>query len=872
MHEVADAHLASGVTKKQENEALMRKYRADERKRCIDRKPAWVVAFCACVILGIHYGMNTCGALFYPTLMEATGYPISVVTWLVTGQFAIMFCLAPLYNRIMDLVPLRPAICVTVILTSAAIIGASFVHNYFVFLSLYTVVGGFGLGTSIVRVIAITAEYFDRYRVIALALCSSGVGLGIFTLSKLGALMIDAYSWRIAMIGYALIHLNVIPLFFIVRPLPSEPMPEPTVLIAEQPDLSLSALNIATLKARKRTRTESVTSVLTVRSCQVEFLGANRNSASYDLQATGKALDLHVIIEFVRASLEPDTSKIIIDPVTFLTEPDTQTLGQLEDAAKQYFSSQESTITAVTNVMIPLIFIIEMDHSSAKAPHANINRVGELAGNDLREWLESRPELDNGINDFQNVDIVFPRRFQVAGEMFASLSVAAYERSELRRKIRDLIEQGEQSVKEYTEKLESRGLCVHPNPVMVLIDHGHYIAQHSKLNGQVVGDLPVLAALDDEHKNFAHVCSHSEKFEQPKPRYHNTTDYKDLTESFAVKGKNIISSTGRPELYEASTTLSVPDGRLTRSSYELTWSHRYRIPSYRHLHDNTTSMVSVNRSKDALDLIISKMDNERRVDDGPIKIHGPRKFLLANPLFLGFLISRSLVYITDSIAFAHLTSFAITLNYSPALAANLLSFIGFTSMLARVGTGLVAHFATKMELGVLTAGCLCALGVHAIVMPWFPRYVSLAAFAVSYGILVSPSFAFAPTMAYNIIGPKQYDEAVSYLFQFEAIGYLLGGPIGGIIKEINSDYKDCFLFAGISSLVGAFILATQAVVLACKRRRRKQKTREVNLHNNEKRAPLLESALERCNEQSTDGLDPTGDGQSGVRNSSVTCQ
>ncbi|KAF8565587.1 hypothetical protein P879_08327 [Paragonimus westermani] len=112
------------------------------RQKAIDRGPAWTVAIFTCIVLGMHYGILNCGALFYPALMEMTEQPISVVSWLVTGQFAMTFCLAPLYNRILDFVSFRIAIIIGTVLTTSSIIAASFVSNIGAFFALYTLVGG----------------------------------------------------------------------------------------------------------------------------------------------------------------------------------------------------------------------------------------------------------------------------------------------------------------------------------------------------------------------------------------------------------------------------------------------------------------------------------------------------------------------------------------------------------------------------------------------------------------------------------------------------------------------------------------------------------------------------------------------------------
>lgn len=65
-------------------------------EKIIDRWPAWFIAAYACITIGLHTGILNCGALFYPALMETFNQPISVVSWLVTGQYSVAFCFCKL--------------------------------------------------------------------------------------------------------------------------------------------------------------------------------------------------------------------------------------------------------------------------------------------------------------------------------------------------------------------------------------------------------------------------------------------------------------------------------------------------------------------------------------------------------------------------------------------------------------------------------------------------------------------------------------------------------------------------------------------------------------------------------------------------------
>lgn len=58
-----------------------------------NKKLGWIKACCAFLMIGSHYGILNCGALFYPGLVQNLQSSLNSISWLVTGQYAITFCL-----------------------------------------------------------------------------------------------------------------------------------------------------------------------------------------------------------------------------------------------------------------------------------------------------------------------------------------------------------------------------------------------------------------------------------------------------------------------------------------------------------------------------------------------------------------------------------------------------------------------------------------------------------------------------------------------------------------------------------------------------------------------------------------------------------
>lgn len=805
-------------------------------EKIIDRWPAWFIAAYACITIGLHTGILNCGALFYPALMETFNQPISVVSWLVTGQYSVAFCFSPLYNRLIDYIPNRIAITVAVLLTTGSMIGSSAVCNFWAFLSLYTVLAGIGMGVSVVRAISTAAEYFDRYRILALALCSGGSGLGTFIYSKIGAYMIERYTWRIALVGYGLLHLHVIVMGILLKPLPLEPVPEPTVVITEHPDLSSSELPADLLQHKTEPGQNLFLSIMSVNSISAGANAGRGGSAvrlRTDLSRRNTiASDLRIVIEFVKATRSTtDVQQIVyLDPISFLSDPGSRVLKQLENAAQDALLEGDTT-TKPNQVMIPILFIV------SDFDVIQVDTHDPIVGSQLKVFLDSRFDLSGSVGrpDETATQVVQTRPVHL-GDSFASSMVILQDRRRIRQTIRAVISRGQNKVEMIADELRKRGQCVYPTPVVALVDQNvdepgaakaptGTAADHGYLWSNLALDNYVIPEeIEPEHDEEGAADFDEVRQKSPTEPLNTgrTTTRPDRDRTRPVRRSSQLHGSqsivdNRPYVWtgrvKRSSSVTRPfESVMIQSGTDLPQSKVPGAPSY----DIFASIISIDTPHEAAEVLESKYFEEMKTSGMTadlLEMEKPERFLLANMTFFTFLLTRLLVFIADSIVFAHLSNFAIISGFDPDAAAGLLSFIGIANMLGRIGTGVVGQFAPKMELRSLTAVCLLVLSVYMIIMPLFPTYAALASFAVSYGLLVSPSFAFAPTIAYDVVGPSRYDQAIAFVFQFEAIGYLVGGPIGGAIKEVNNDYFECFLFAGSNELIASAILFVQAFII-----------------------------------------------------------
>ncbi|GAA30291.2 monocarboxylate transporter 13 [Clonorchis sinensis] len=720
------------------------------RVQFLNRGRAWICDICAFLLVGMHYGILNCGSLYYPGMAEATGYPISVVIWLVTGQFAIAFCFAPVYNKILDMIPYCIATSAAAVLTSIGIITATFLHNYFAFMIPFTIVGGIGLGISLVRVLAIVAEHFDRYRVFALALAASGAGFGTFVYSALGAQLIETFTWRVALMIIGALHLNIIPLNLVLRLLPPEPFRQTNTLVANQPNLSTSE------GEKKRSQSGTILS-LSGFSIMSKPDGVASPAQSVCSQQTDTSpRNLKVVVEFFQASETiVDQSHVPMSSLTLFSEANEEILDMIRQLANE--TPAEAEIEP-RQTLIPIVFVF------GKIRNSGLFDLGQL----------------------QNLwkPVVFRDGFAVA-------MMSKYDRSQV------WLRRAESRIQELTHEFNAQDIGVSPARILVMIN---------RLDNQMQSEYPNFGSGDRPGVRFVYDSSGEsptlKEAESDDVRTDGTrAEDKPEADTNPIINAKTSHVSSIPSLSATSRGLTIP----TNSSVELSM-----------VRGRTTDMTEpINNPEDSVNYPTPKPEaiEPKSCETAAAQKNMPN-FIQLDLMFLSFLLSRTIGYITDSVVLAHLSNFGLSLGFGTDEASRLLTYVGVTAMLGRFFNAFVGQLVPNLDMRIYISVCMFLLSTGMIIMPSYPTKQVLSAFAIVYGFLMSPSFVLAPGLTYEIIGPERYEVGVAFLFQFEAMGFLIGGPVGGIIKEISDRYYECFMFGAAAGFITGLILVSQRLWLS----------------------------------------------------------
>jgi MFS family permease len=178
----------------------------------------WVIVAAGIVMTCVGLGSMLALGVFLQPMSEAQGWSRTGISLAALLNFLCMGAGSFLWGALSDRFGTRLVVLAGSVLLGAGLLGASQAATLGQFQLLFGVVVGVAAGSFYAPMTAATMRWFVAHRSLAVALVSSGLGLGSMTVAPLTGWIISRYDWRMAMVVLGdLAWLLLIPVALLVR-------------------------------------------------------------------------------------------------------------------------------------------------------------------------------------------------------------------------------------------------------------------------------------------------------------------------------------------------------------------------------------------------------------------------------------------------------------------------------------------------------------------------------------------------------------------------------------------------------------------------------------------------------------------------------
>ncbi|OPB36873.1 hypothetical protein A0O28_0059530 [Trichoderma guizhouense] len=143
-------------------------------------------------------------------------------------------------------------------------------------------------------------------------------------------------------------------------------------------------------------------------------------------------------------------------------------------------------------------------------------------------------------------------------------------------------------------------------------------------------------------------------------------------------------------------------------------------------------------------------------------------------------------------------------GFSPSLVPYLIPILNAMSIFGRILPGIVADKMGRFNVMIIIT-FISAISCLAI---WIPvkSVAGIIVFVIIFGFSSGGVISLGPTLVAQISDIRHIGTRVGVSFSIQAIGALIGSPIGGaIVSSQHGDYLGLQLFCGLSMMMGCFI-------------------------------------------------------------------
>ncbi len=185
----------------------------------------WVVVAAGFVITCIGLGTAMSLGVFLLPITTAMGWSRTDVSFAVVLTFLAMGVGSFFWGAISDRFGTRVVLLCGGVLLGIGLMAASQATRVWQFQLLWGVLGGLAAGSFFAPLTAIASRWFTKHRSLAVALITSGMGLGSMVIAPTARAIIAVSDWRTAMFDLGLLALAVVlPTSLLVRNAPVEPV------------------------------------------------------------------------------------------------------------------------------------------------------------------------------------------------------------------------------------------------------------------------------------------------------------------------------------------------------------------------------------------------------------------------------------------------------------------------------------------------------------------------------------------------------------------------------------------------------------------------------------------------------------------------
>lgn len=190
--------------------------------------------------------------------------------------------------------------------------------------------------------------------------------------------------------------------------------------------------------------------------------------------------------------------------------------------------------------------------------------------------------------------------------------------------------------------------------------------------------------------------------------------------------------------------------------------------------------------------------------------------ILRSVIFVYFSLSCMLLYMWYDVPYVYGPDQAVQLGISHNRASFLVSIIGIVSTVGQVVLGYIGD-CPWCSCTTLYAVLTGFAGMATVLVPFCTNFASLAAYAASFGFLISANYSLTTIILVDLLGMEKLTNSYGLIMLAEGVANLVGPPLAGLISDTTGSYDGTFYTAG----VGIFISGVMLLAIPYLKRRTK---------------------------------------------------